>query len=1265
MAVNEATQQLYNAALLGASIAKQSGETLGGLAAQNAATRAEGERRATLRAGVASGKIKPQSLSASDAALLGQSLKPHAPGGSGGVFGFLGHLAGTAAKETGQIVSSFGKVPEGLLTLGKAAGEFYQGKPGAEAKLVGAQAKQIYETTTHPTEHPIEALLNIAALASGGSSAAVKAAGVAERAGATSRLISKIAKAGEVARPSLESPSVGEKVAEGFRPGTAVKAGEIPRYYSTNPFTRFAVQKPIDALMQRVGSTKIPFTSTTPAELRFDYQARRLGNRARARLEAGTTEQFTKPGPVQDFLKSVREMKAKTLTQKGYQYQFEAMYLRARGINTTEKLDEYSNQINQNMDVLANPDDPKIAPQEEAAAKWRANTLYQDPEFRKLVLEPTDDMRRMAYNMRRMELQQSRMLMEEFRRRGVSPETSERAAFGPFSVLSGKTIEEVAHELPEGQKLDNRFAKGLQQVEDAFLRPKNAEEIAPGELPTSQDLADMIPFGDPQTKLDVVEKTLKSFGEDLRDEKGGVIARSQGSDYLPGKTMFEKMAVGMQHFMGMPEEQAQAFARGIPLGEELGEIMPSYFHSQGGYGMKFGVPAEKPLERLLKQRQLGEEAPVYHEFARPFRPRDINAAMATIGPKMAYTKDADYTDFLNGTMRVDPEMIARTHFQIIRDILQKKLSDPVIERLGLKGEDGNIRWWNGQKDLENHIGPEAASRWMVVPVNMYRNFFRTAAELEGDVAEILTSNKSPQEMARAMEDLADERAQEFVAGERDELGTKGPRYGQGVALPVNFVKTMLDHMKIAEQGNAATRAFSWVLSRWKYMQLQLSPAWLLRTTIGHGIIALVDGTLNPRHWFAALRYPQEGKTIAPGIMDRLMFGKKYGDEVLNPPKELPPGVNQGGQMTQEMAEIGRGKVNQNPWARFIGRNVHTITNFQRRAIFFRKLDVMAKQDMANLGREFDHPGGFWNRQNIDAVLDPNWTNEVLQHPNLIEDAFDQLSNVSYTFGEMSPWERRIIKVALPFWGWYKFISKFVWKMPLNYPGRTAAIHMLGNLGQEEVDQNMGTIPNYLENALWLNHGDMSKARYINLYGLNPFADVANPLGKEGMFQGVIRMGQVSPLLQAGLAAYGIDPLTGGLERVSPESGYESDRYGNLINVAEGTEAPGIFAVHAPQRFIGTLLREFPEIRAIELGATHGNPVFPESIPLFDEKPIGVNPVSRKGGNLVSGLEQEFGVQPRTIDLGKYQTNLLKSILEAQKKNPKTIAKEQAKREEPE
>ena len=1269
----EIPQSLYNAALLGTALSKQMGEVAGQRTSmENAA------RSATLTAGVASGRIKGQQLSHADASRLAQGVT-HVPSFFSNPLGFFAGEARQVGHEAGQIVGSFSKIPQGIASLGEGVGEtlktavtppWMRTKQEEQGNKLVKQIKLAGHEIAHPTQHPLGALLNLAAIASPALGGVAKGAGAVSRAAETfpgaeasgvARAAAKVSRLGSVEgrAPVTLSPGMTEKNIEALKalnPNVdlnTVKAAEVPRYYkATAPFVKYAVQKPFDYVLSKAKRLPVPGRQAGNVEEFYgNLFGRRIINRARAQQQAGVNEAFAN-GPVKDFLETVERMKAKADNPAAGDMQHAAMLLHAMGIDNLDRLDNYAELLRKGEDV----DGPVQNATEMQAAQYRANKLFQDDRFRALIENPTDDMKEAAYQLRRVNVHLATIAEER-----LNPTIHEESgAFGRRKALEDKTVEEMRHELPAWAQAHAPFARGLQAIQDSLMGRETAEVI-----PSAMDLARGLYIPDKPAVAKTIQEAIDSFKED-RANGESQLDRQEKPGYIAGNTLYQKIATAFQHRFGMEPEQAQALARGVPLGGPGSEIIPTYVPSvSADVGAHFGVQPGGLLRRLIRPTPLdrkGEELPDYYTMKRPFRPRNITAYNVAIGQPLGFSHDAAYTAFMNGSMRMDPEMIARNAYNVYRGILGNKLNDQMIDKIAVKTTDGTVRIFDNEGDMNVALGPLAA-KYQFLPVNVWRDFFNEDVQLQRDMADVFTSNPdaSPEEAMRQMEEYAEESAQRLVSGMTQKAGMSGKRFGQGVAVPRTFVDTIMKHRQVAEMGTGIARVESYVLSRWKYMQLTMMPAWMMRTSIGHGLIALIDGTMNPTYWVQANRYFSEANKPTEESLSAMEQFNGAGDRVLNP-QPLPYAVNQGG-MIREMADTGQMKLRQNPMAKLIGSAVHTQTNWQRRAIFLRKLDVEAKQRMAELGTAFDHPGGFMNSKNIDAVLDPAIQREVLKYPGLIENVFDQLSQVSYTFGEMSPWERKLIKFGLPFWGWYKFISKFVWKLPFNYPGRAEAFHMLGNIGNEWQENNLGPIPPYLESALWLSHANPTAVKYINLYGLNPMADVMNPLGRQGMLQGAVRMGQMSPILQSVMAGYGINPLTGQSERIDPRTGIEADRFGTLFNVRTGEELEGPFQANPLQRAFGTFARSFPEVRAVELGLTGGNPVFPESIPLLHEQPIGVQPTTRRGGNLLSALEQEFGAQMRTYNLGKYQANFLKNLAEATRKNPKTIRKEQQKLEE--
>lgn len=1260
--LDDPTARLYAGALLGKALTKEVGEVG---AQQDQLT--ESTRRATIVAGVASGRIKPSQLSKQDAGLFGDALlkggQVKIPSILGDPLGFVGQFGKNLASGAGEFAESLKGVPQGLLSLGEAFGQEAKktvvgdqpGEPNAPfMEKLGEIGKGVAHDFSSPRqiyEHPFNPLMDVASLASAGAGAAVKGAGALSRAGLVAgdtgiagRLIragSTLGRTDAVASPGFTAENA-DKLAE-----AGVEASKIPRPYSPNLGMKYIVQKPLDAVINRLSEFHLPGAEETIGDLQGKYYGRKLINRTRAQISAGTNQEFMH-GPVQDFLKSTQKLYKSG--QAAGQYQFEATMLHSMGIDTLDKLDAYAEHIKAGEDI----DGTIMSPDMQRAATYRADQLYQDPRFRQLIEKPTDAMKEVAYNMRRVNVDQATKL-------SIDPITSENSALGRIRALTGKTNEEVRADLPATLRPFNKFATGLQTLQETILGKGVAERV-----PTVKELAYEIPYGSVPQKLDILERAVSSLKEDLASHES-LYDRLQNPKYIQGNNLFDKVATALHDELGIDSEQAQSFARGVALGSPEGPILPTYVPSVSSEKLKFGVRPDALKTRV--GRMLGvskfsplegiEKQPTFYDFKRPFNPRTASAQTIGLGPAMNYTKEASYGSFLAGVQRMDPEAIIKNAYQIQRDLITKRLNDSMIQRLAVKAPDGTVKLYHNEGEMFADLGTHAAL-YKFVPVDTWRNYFKSQTELQVDVAQTMESGvKDEQDLMAEIEGLADEAAHKFVS---EEMAKAATGRTEGVALPLSYVKTIVAHARLSEQGNAIGRSLSFLQGRWKSAVLTIMPSWLLRTTLGHGIIALIDGTVNPKFWMMAHDYFSD-RPILPEDTKAIMWGNKYGDTVLNPEK-LPYGVNQGGMM-HELEDIGQGgrgdklDVSKTLLGRDITKGVHVSTNFQRRAIFLRSLDRAAKSRLAELGKDFDHPGGFWNAKNIDAVLDPEWRKTVLQYPNLIEHAMDQLSKVSYTFGEMSPWERQLVKYGMPFYGWYKFISKFVWGMPINYPGRTAAIAALGKLGVAE-HEKLGALPEYLSGAVWFNHSDLSKAKYLNLYGLNPLQDIADPMGKEGVAESMIRLGQTSPVIQAVLAAYGINPVTGGTEEIDPRTGIETGKYGELLNTKTGEEVSNPGVVNAPQRLLGTFLRAFPEIRAAELLKTGGNPIYPESIPLLDEHPIGVNPTSRHGFNAPSMIEQELGVQPRTYNISKHTADLIKALVEAKKKNEKTIAKAEAK-----
>jgi hypothetical protein len=204
---------------------------------------------------------------------------------------------------------------------------------------------------------------------------------------------------------------------------------------------------------------------------------------------------------------------------------------------------------------------------------------------------------------------------------------------------------------------------------------------------------------------------------------------------------------------------------------------------------------------------------------------------------------------------------------------------------------------------------------------------------------------------------------------------------------------------------------------------------------------------------------------------------------------------------------------------------------------------------------------------------------------------------------------------------------------------------LSNAGQEKFDE-LGDVPDWLAGSIILNFRG-GHLKYLSGMGLNPFSQFANPLAPHGAVNGLLELGQLSPVIQSLLLAAGHDPLTGDAVRVSPEDGVGSDLLGRLLNLHSGEQvnpssSPGQLGL---KRLVMGLIRSFPEYRLGEKYVLNkGDSPYPESIPLIAPRPMGIKYKGKglEGPDAVAAAST--GIIPRYYDVGNYQ-DLQKSMLE--------------------
>jgi hypothetical protein len=610
-----------------------------------------------------------------------------------------------------------------------------------------------------------------------------------------------------------------------------------------------------------------------------------------------------------------------------------------------------------------------------------------------------------------------------------------------------------------------------------------------------------------------------------------------------------------------------------------------------------------------------------HEFRRENMSRLLKASTLGVGPYASFLEDADLSAFKAGVDRRDPLILVRHIAQRERVLTHRLLSAPMVERIAVKDAEGKPILVSNDIEKAEVLGSTvAAQKYTIISPKALQTLVQSEDKAALDVVRALEGEGEVNSAFLShVDDVVDESAQMMVRQLGDEaISSKG----KGIIVPNTYVQNLIKQAQVLDSGNRVGHLWQAFINKWRSAVLAYMPSWLLRTSVGHGFILFLSGVWDPRHYFQATNYFKEGFKL-PLTDVRLSHGLD---------REVPTGIEQG-MPHSDFGQIGQRQFAKNVVAPAITGAVHRVANFQRRAAFLSMFNKVVRQHFAELGEAFDLPGGLRNSANLDKTIS--------EHPEWVHHALNELDRVSYTFGQMSPWERRLAKNILPFWGWYKFVSKFVWQLPFTFPGRALAITRLGQVGQGEQDL-LGPMPDWLRASIIYNTHNLAAVHYMSMLGLNPLGDVANPA--EGL-QGLVRLGQMSPIVQAALQSAGYNTLTGGLEEVDPASGIVEVN-GKYIDIHSGHEYDSLGQASVQDdilRFIGGLARSFPEARIGELVATQGRPIYPESVPFLYERRIPVPAASVKNVSWPGILEQYSGVSQKTYNLSKYQINLLKDI----------------------
>jgi len=1185
----------------------------------------------------------------------------------------IGEGASIAAANLYGPVKALGQAPIGVFDLAKnamlrenpiaAAGSGQQTTSGTQ--ILKSQIRQTVGDFTNATPTTIwKPFMDVASVAAPGIGAAAKAGSIADAAASAARAV----RAGEATASDVGRlraavgvmPGV-QRVAQVTRPlyemrpqqlqyrpdviaQEALGQSRVPSitlYPSVSPFRRAIVEPAVNAFFNSpVGKMKLPWGDSSLADKRFEYHAGRAVDATRGQVQAGTADiGFSR---IQKIKAVLDDLHKESLSPRDFEMKRNATIMRMRLLAGTENKDEALQILEQYQKDYLRGEIAKLPPELERSGPMRASLgitepdatrnyydkQFSEPAFRDYFGNPTEGMSEFA---KALHEDAARGLAQE----GIDPWEHIQNMLGTHAIARQESVDSLIGKMPDSFKRSGTLAKGLSQVQQAIIDAKG-EDVPEEHL--NYQLATAIPGPNVARKTKIIEDAIASFKADYHDEIP-LAERKRDPDYLPGKTLSEKVGQALVRDGYMSPHEAQRFMAGSPILKPGEEWAPTYWPSRSATDLKL-INGTGRIARIRKLAGGGgwnaPEDMTMREFAGRFRSAPKSPAQLVHRQQLGFVqtpsflRDIDHTLFEQGIERLDERVIYNHIMQRERHVLGTQLGDPLLDRLSFKSADGSVARYTDWNQFIKDIGSEAAAKnYVPLPDNAIRTLMTTEDHAIISVVEALKAATmreggltatGAESIMEGLEESAQETARELVDSA-----------GQGVrAIPVATFNRLVDHARLsAKTTSKFWRLEATFIGQWRHAVLAMMPAWWFRTTVGHGAILWLNGinTIPGMTWEARLaRKGEQGFHVgAMGLDESRQI-------------HYPAGVIQGALESQFEDAHGLSRYGIAPRVQSM---VHSTMNFQRKAAFIHLLDKTARGRWSEIANSLDETGQVFTKFDTPEKINQL----VLNHNDIVQHVLNEMSRVTYTFGQMAPWERRLAMYGMPFWGWYKFASKFAWTLPITYPGRANILRMLGQLGNEEQNQQYGPLPDWLQNSIVLGMNSQGMARYINLQGLNPISDVMSPVNADGTLNstGLVNFGQLNPLIQGSMAAMGINPMTGGQEYIDPSSGW-IEVNGTYYNTDPNNprEASTLAGISPAERFLGSVARSFPEARILETLMTGGRSVYPEAIPLVNEKiiPTQVPKVS----NIGTALGQyAFPFVPKQYNLGSYQSNLQTNV----------------------
>lgn len=279
----------------------------------------------------------------------------------------------------------------------------------------------------------------------------------------------------------------------------------------------------------------------------------------------------------------------------------------------------------------------------------------------------------------------------------------------------------------------------------------------------------------------------------------------------------------------------------------------------------------------------------------------------------------------------------------------------------------------------------------------------------------------------------------IITGEKSVDGFRPAADGAKKMVPKQVSKALEAYTK--DYSHWSTNAIGRITNPWRALVLTFSPRWYVNNFVGNMVMASVEG-VRPQDWASAWRHYRKGFRDVPAVTGASLVSE-LGTSSLIPRGGIREAVSVG-----KLDGGVRGAVSEGYQA------------------FTHKLQ-RANEVVDEIARAAVYEKSIRSGLSPEAALNRSFTALVDYH-------------------DLTPWQRQIVRSAVPFLSFQKGILKLLTKLPIDHPKAMAVMAEVGRLNQEMVEE-MG-LPDLYSGVV----GN------VNLRAFNPFQDAAQLTTPQGI-----------------------------------------------------------------------------------------------------------------------------------------------------------------------